>query len=307
MREKPTEPMDYEARARNGKALFDFLANWTAPELPGMAADVVKRHIVFGTQPSALFGNACSVVMSRTIDAVSPEEREALSELAEYRREVYQNSSMLDAGYGRPERVFANLYDALFAHLAIHGERRDKDYDLYRGHLDSRWRLQASYYRKLSDRREARDDRADVISGFFGVHVVPLDDMSAEERARMVVELCRQYPVASLEGLEPLQQEAIIQHYLSGTKLIDFTTSIYVAGFFATTIPGPMAANERPPMGAIYRIAPRELDELPVDSFASIARMVSSSRFDSERRSTNRVCGRDGCFGTPMQRSHFNL
>lgn len=248
-----------ELRARKAKTLFDFLAAWNAPELPGMTSATVKADIVFGGEP---------IVLASVLRIVTAEERNALSEVADYRRTLYDNSKMMDAGEGKKERVFANLYDALFAHLAIHGEN-EATHDFYRGHRDSRWDLEASYYRALPNSAPFHDNRADIISSFYGVHVVPIDEMEDRERAERVIKLEQEYPGVTLEGLTPLQQEAVIQHYLSGTKLLDFTTSIYVAAFFATTPFTHRAETARPEMGAIYRIARHEIDELAMGEVAA--------------------------------------
>lgn len=240
-----------DQRARKAKALFDFLAGWRAPALSGMMAETVRTDIVFGGDP---------IVSKMVNDAVSSEERESLRELAAYRRTLYDHSVMMDAGYGRNERVFANVYDALFAHLAIHGEG-DADSDNYRGQLDSEWGLEASYYRSFPEHPTHRDHRADVISSFYGIHVTPIDETNIEQLTGWLTQLREKYPNVILDDLTPLPQEAVIQHYLSGTKLLDFTKSIYVAAFFATS-DFSSRFGSRPSFGAIYRIASEEIDEL---------------------------------------------
>ena len=245
--------MTDEKRAAHAKALFDFVVAWVSPGLPGMLPAVVKACIIQGSEP---------LVLASIIRTVPAEEREALLELAAYRRTIYRTSKMIDVGHGRKERVFANLYDALFAQLAIHGEYGSKDHELYRGQRDSRWLLEASYYRGLRDQPKYHDDRAKVVSSFYGIHEVPFDEMSTVEVQERAAFFHRKYPQVSLVGLTPLQQEAVIQHYLSGTKLLDFTTSIYVSAFFATAFFGPCPESGRPEMGAIYGIAAREIDAL---------------------------------------------
>jgi len=58
------------------------------------------------------------------------------------------------------------------------------------------------------------------------------------------------------DALTPLQQEAVVQHYHSGTRLLDFTKSFEVAAFFATH-----GTGQAPQAGAIYRISPQDVEE----------------------------------------------
>ena len=243
---------EIEQRARTARDLFEFLAGWKALALQGEESEVVKADIVSGSEP---------FVLQMVLNKIPPEEREALRQLDSYRRTIYNNSVMMDAGYGRKERVFANLYDALFAHLKMHGEKETVN-DNYRGHLDSRWKLEASYYRSLSDRTAPHDDRANVISSFYGIHVVPVDESNDEQLAPQLARIREKYPKVKLNDLTPLQKEAVIQHYVSGTKLLDFTKSIYVAAFFATNNFSQQISKTRPEFGAIYRIANIEINEL---------------------------------------------
>jgi hypothetical protein len=242
-----------QERARWAKVLFDSLADWKAPELPGMTSEGVKSAVLLNQAEPVILGMLSHVVPSA--------ERKFLSELTEYRRGLYKNSEMADAGEGKKERVFANLYDALFAHLAIHGEHEVKT-DLYRGQRDSRWKLVASYYRALPRDSVIHDDRAKVISSFYGIHVIPIDEINENERALQKAQLYQKYPRMSLGQLPPLQEDAVIQHYLSGTKLLDFTTSIYVAAFFATATFTEHTDGLYPELGAIYRISEEEIAKL---------------------------------------------
>jgi hypothetical protein len=80
------------------------------------------------------------------------------------------------------------------------------------------------------------------------------------ELQQVLNSLRAKYPYVDLEGLTPLQQEAVVQHYSSGTKLLDFTSSIYIAAFFATSGPrATLKSSESPSVGAIYRMAPAEM------------------------------------------------
>jgi FRG domain len=239
-------------RAKSAKALFEFMADWTAPAVADMTSVIARNYIVFGSDP----------VVSRMIyQVVSSQERECLRELEAYRRTIYANSVMMDAGYGRPERVFSNLYDALFAHLAVHGEGLAGSGN-YRGQRDSNWKLEASYYRLKPDQRVPVERREDVVSSFWGVHVVPIDETRPDDLATQLVALRAKYPRLVYRDLTQLQQEAVVQHYLSGTKLLDFTKSIYVAAFFAANKVDGSQGDTRPECGAIFRIANREIEEL---------------------------------------------
>jgi hypothetical protein len=215
-----------------------------------MAPPDVKAAILVGWDP---------VVFPMAVNACASDERDALRDWAEYRRTLYEHSSVLDSGRGHRERVFSNVYDVLFAHRGVHG---DYDQDrLYRGHLDSRWKLQASYYRSAPrpQEPEPEEERAHIIASFYEIHTVPLDEMSTTETETAIRRLRGRYPDVDLRGLTPLQQNAIVQHYVSGTKLLDFTRSIYIAAFFATAVGRDCAEVDT---GAIYRVAPKELDPM---------------------------------------------
>ena len=78
-----------------------------------MSPAQVKPAVLMGGEP---------FVLQAAMKAASPEERVALMDMNAYRRTIYPNSQMLGIAGGRKERVFANVYDALFAHLSINGE-----------------------------------------------------------------------------------------------------------------------------------------------------------------------------------------
>jgi hypothetical protein len=73
-------------------------------------------------------------------------------------------------------------------------------------------------------------------------------------------ELVQVHPwIGTLIGeLDEGKQDAVIQHYLSGTPLLDFSKSVYVAAYFATQ---PDEDGKLPDMGVIYRISPYDVHD----------------------------------------------
>jgi hypothetical protein len=237
-----------ERRAVQAKAAFEFLADFHPPAVGAMSASATRRAIVLDD----------AVVAESVTALLNSAQRRTLMETVRYRRSIFPSSEMLDAGYGRRERVFANVYDALLVQVKFQGD--DVGTQMYRGQYDSRWRLEASYYRARPAARRQPEHRAAVISSFYGVFERDPDELDAGDLRRLEQETLSRHRYLALDGLSPLQREAVIQHYTSGTKLLDFTRNAFVAAYFATC---PPANSKSADMGAIYRIAPRELEELP--------------------------------------------
>jgi hypothetical protein len=241
-------PGDLNDRARHAKALFDFLARWEAPEIVNLSSTAVKNSVIIGADP---------VVFPMILQKVARYERETLTDLKAYRRTIYSNSIIKDVGYGLKERIFSNVYDTLFAYLAMGVHGAD---DNYRGQRDCRWKLEASFYRLPGNQLDLDDEKISALEGFYGVLTVPIDEMDSKDLESRLADIGRADTALLVAGLTPIQCEAVIQHYHSGTKLLDFTKSIYVAAFFATLPPVSKQRWTEADIGAIFRIGDSEVE-----------------------------------------------
>jgi hypothetical protein len=175
---------------------------------------------------------------------VIPEgQREQLLQAIEYCRTVFDHTEVHDVGLGVGERVFANAFDVLLGSKVL-GDDQTGSRRIYRGHFDSSWQLIPSYYRSSPTRA---------------------DNISAMVRQGRLAYLKKRFSSVDFSSLTELQQEAVIQHYLSGTRLLDFTKSLAIAVFFAT-FAQPPHSSDSPDLGAIYRISPRDISELMLGS-----------------------------------------
>jgi hypothetical protein len=243
-----------EAKARTAKTVFDSLAAWQPPPLGELSPSEVK---------SALLKD------DRLLDHLEPmlsrEERQVAVEWQRYCRTIEQ-PKVVRTGSGLHEYCFPNVYDLLLYVLELYGE--DKHRYLYRGHYDDAWKLRASANRAESGPLFNADKS--ILHVFTGDDV-PFDDLSAEQLESRLTVFHEKYPAIDIATLSPIQQQAVVQHYVSGTKLIDVTDSLYVAAFFATLADGH--SSER---GAIYDFSRRAADQLLL---ASIELVELPSRF----------------------------
>ncbi len=106
---------------------------------------------------------------------------------------------------------------------------------IYRGHSNSHWELIPSWYRS----RVVRD--------------IQLYNTAMNARYRR----SENKQIGRNLNLSPLEREAIVQHYGSGTLLIDTTMSIRIAAFFATFELG----ESRGDVGRIYILNTDRLEE----------------------------------------------
>jgi len=219
-----------ESRAGLAKAVFLKIISWSAPRCGNIDGSAVKASIIGGSGKFLLKSLLADGVLK------SPED-DALLDAIAYLDTVFDNSELRDAGHGVQERVFANVFDMLLAAMHVGGIDGGGSL-IFRGHYDSRWRLVPSYYR--ADPRPADHLRYTILKG-------------------RIAYLQKIHQNIDFGCLSELQQEAVVQHYLSGTELVDFTTSMYVAAFFTTT---RAESTPKAEMGAIYRISRRDITEL---------------------------------------------
>lgn len=220
-----------EERAKLSREAFEVLGRWNPSPFGGLGAETVKAAILTGTGDLVLKSMIAE-------NAVPPAEREQLLRVLAHSRGVFDNTQLVDAGHGVRERVFANVYDMLLGAQRI-GADHGHSSTVFRGQSDSGWKLIPSYYR--ANPRRAEHLKRTVLAG-------------------QVAHLQAKYPHVSFSELTPFQQEAAVQHYFSGTELLDFTDSIYVAAFFATYRDPPLTNNAK--MGAVYRISRKDIENL---------------------------------------------
>lgn len=128
----------------------------------------------------------------------------------------------------------SSIYEALVAFFFLTVETDDF---VFRGHLDASWDLVPSFYRL--------DPPANPM---IHAHVIYGAYRWAERR------------IGQQLVLTPIQAEAAAQHYGSGTTLLDFSESLRVAAFFATT---PLHASHRPgDEGSLYAVTVTDLKKL---------------------------------------------
>ncbi len=105
-----------------------------------------------------------------------------------------------------------------FAQIAF--KRPYKKY-IYRGHSDSRWKLETTLQRKLSEygigRRVWKEREQSIISTF-------------QKRVHLYL---RHLPNEKNENRRHLEWLSIMQHFGAPTRLLDWTYSPFVAAFFA--------------------------------------------------------------------------
>jgi hypothetical protein len=241
-----------ESRAELAKSTFFTLTSWSAPPCWNLDGPTVKNAIISG-------GGQLILETMLKEGALRRPQDDAVLDAIKYLDTVFNNSEVRDGGHGVRERVFANIFDAVLAAMKI-GGTDGRESQVFRGQYDSRWKLAPSYYRASPVRAEHL--KLSVLNG-------QLDHL------RQI------YPHVDFAGLSSLQQEAVVQHYFSGTELLDFTTSMYVAAFFATSRDESIPAA---PMGAIYRISRRDIADL-------MLAMVESPTLPPEFRRIHRQHG----------------
>jgi hypothetical protein len=253
-----------EQRARESRDVFELLTSWTAPTVDGLSPSDVKNQLIVD-EDMALFRR-----LGEQRAWASADERDRVKSALIYAWDAFGHAEQREAGHLRGELVFQNIFDLLLGWMTAH-EQFFPAYPAgraYRGQRDARWALVPSCCRSHSEiwqlnhpdslTQELALSRA-FVDGIepSGVSAHIQSHWPAERDVRKALFIDTHPHVASaLEALPPLHQDAIVQHYVSGTPLLDFTTSIYVAAFFATL----GAPNTDPPeMGAIYRVFPKEV------------------------------------------------
>jgi hypothetical protein len=222
-----------EERAERARQVYEWVVRWQPPDLGDIEGGTVKRAVLSGA------GEYFFQHMLGSGLYEGP-ERERLRGAIRYCRSLFDHTELQDAGSGVEERLFANIYDLLLASRVVLDDRTGEQ-RIYRGHRDSAWQLLPSYYRSSPVRS---------------------DMLSATVRRGRLVYLQKRFPEVDLASLGELEQEAVIQHYLSGTRLLDFTRSPEIAAFFATHLSQEASAADLPAFGAIYRISPADLHGL---------------------------------------------
>jgi hypothetical protein len=253
-----------EIRARRAKQVFEFMAGWEPPALGGEPPSSTKNALLQGSPG----------LVQILMDMISSEEGEALAEWQAYRETISSHEFTAKGGLGVSEHAAENIYDVLLILLELYGDNNVPT--LYRGHRDSSWKLRASYYRSSAAAWQRRVE----MEAKLMQRETEMDDLRSDELEARIEQLRKLYPNLELADLSPLQKEAAVQHYLSGTKLLDFTYSMYVAAFFATK-PASGSGSANSGLGAIYTVGDIEAEkeglavikvvELP-DRFARIHR-----------------------------------
>lgn len=218
-----------DQRSREAQLVFKFLAQWSPPTFDGLPSHVVKS--------STLGGDELFLDTLLSSGALNLQERDLLLSSLDYCQTIVDNSEIIEAGHRVAERVFANVFDLLLASAFIVHNDTSGSRIIYRGHYNSEWQLIPSYLR-------SHPKRADHLA-----HTV---------REGQLAYLRKRYPTVDFQSLTALQQDAVIQHYLSGTRLLDFTKSVFVAAYFATTSGGSGAPASD--FGAVYRISPGDIE-----------------------------------------------
>jgi hypothetical protein len=253
-----------EQRARAAAEAFRFLNEWAAPDFADLSSTEVKR---------SLFRSNGRYLLSEMLrrDAISNTDIGDLASALHHAWSVDDNAEVIDAGHGVTENVFANVYDLLFA-----SEQRATDdtgsHYVYRGQRDARWSLIASACRGHPNvwTLDSPDRKEQMVENILRKLVTPEAKSRGlaqhfathwpAERCDKIKQLLLRFP--GLRGifgsLNELQQDAVLQHYLSGTPLLDFSKSVYVAAFFACRPPdcGDLADE-----GAIYRVSTTDVED----------------------------------------------
>lgn len=226
-----------EERAKQAKQAYEVIQNWNPPDFQGLSAATVKSAV--------LSGGSKPILQAMLNSNVIPEaQHERLLQAIKYCQTIFDHTEIRDLGLGVGEKVFANVFDVLLGSKGI-GDDQTGSRRIYRGHFDSGWQLVPSYYRSSPIRAD---------------NITPL------VRPGRLAYLKKRYPSVDFNSLTELQQEAVIQHYLSGTRLLDFTRSLAIAAFFATRA---QHSSGRPEFGVIYRISPSDISELMLGNVES--------------------------------------
>lgn len=225
-----------EQRAEEASQVYQFIVKWQPPDFGSLRGPTIKSAVLSG-------GGKYLIKAMLDSDILPEAEHKHVLRSIQYCRSVFDHTEIRDTGFGM-ERVFSNIFDVLLASQVIHDDKTGM-HRIYRGHFDAKWQLIPSYYRSSP---------------------VRADNISAMVRQGRLAYLKKKFPTVNFDSLSELQQEAVIQHYLSGTRLLDFTKSLEIAAFFATCPPPELVPSAYPEFGAIYRISPTELAELLLGS-----------------------------------------
>ncbi len=262
MIEETANTPDLENRARRAREAYEFLVGWS----PDFVAQLRPEDAV-----PVKIAVLCSSNDRRNREVrngrYSPNRKHQrqLEVVGSYIQNI--RPEVKDAGHQIRESVFANIYDLLlFATYTLWA--RPGPSTFYRGQRCSEWRLVPSSCRshletidlsKMSDEFMMKIRSGDSAPGTFLAH---LETHWNEQRDQKQKDLRDKFPkiAAKLQQLTSastrvFQEEAVIQHYLSGTPLLDVTQSFHVAAFFATR-----ERKDLKRMGAIYFILPADVD-----------------------------------------------
>lgn len=254
-----------ETRAKASREVFTFIAQWTPEPFENRSSvDLKERLLSFAGRDLAfrmLRAGALSAEAERCLGYVY-----ALAETDEARG-----------------RQFMNIYD-LVLHGLLLGYEREHSW-MFRGQYDGRWDLLPSLYRKrpklLRSEGDAMHDHMmramhslEQGRGFeapFALDPRVLEGWRSERLRKLKTMRKRPY-FPLIESLSEYEQDAVIQHYSSGTPFLDFTTSIYVAAYFATHRSGRRHRGRRPTKGSIFVVSPNDMQrEVAVGHVKAIA------------------------------------
>jgi FRG domain len=227
---------ELEHCAKTSRSIFQFIMSWAAPEVDNLLSRTVKTNVLKGNALPSL-----ETLLSRKLleKDVAKQLREAITHYQNVRYEVGRRTPRhAEAGL-----IFDNIYDLLiystvqdsFAEdnlATIAGAER---LYIYRGQFDATWELIPSYYRRSRPCASGSSEAAYV-----------------DHIERRMADLQQKFPKIKFD-LTFREREAVVQHYYSDTKLLDFSQSMFIAAYFATDVPHK-TRSELPGEGAIYRI-----------------------------------------------------
>jgi len=254
-----------EERARVAADAFRFLNEWAAPDFEGLSIPEVKRRLVHSGEGR----NLLLSILERGV--MSNGDKERLVPALRHAWSVFDNAEMIDAGHGVNEHTFANIYDLLFASERLATDATGVHY-VYRGQRDARWDLVPSSCRSHPDvwAHDSPDMKEQLVERTLR-KIVPSTAKSRglaqhfathwpAERTKKIGHFLTQFPRLrdTFALLNELQQDAVLQHYLSGTPLLDFSKSVQVAAFFACRPPDKGDIAE---IGTIYRVAIADVED----------------------------------------------
>jgi len=170
-------------------------------------------------------------------------------------------------------RRFLNVYD-LVLHGLLLGYEREHSW-IFRGQYDGRWGLLPSFYRSrpklLRSGRDAWRDHLmrklhsslELEREFDAPFALGEKVLEAwgSERLRILDTIRGRSYFPLIQPLSEYEQDAVFQHYLSGTPFLDFTTSICVAAFFATRRFGRSKGSRLPAKGSIFVVSPNDMQQ----------------------------------------------